>query len=302
MLRAGKKLPIARRRARAGWCFIGIWVAGFALFFLWPLIQTMLYSLHDLKLASAGGLDWRALEGGAFANYSRAFLVDPDFLPKLTGSLGTTLTKTVTIVPFSLFIAIVLNQKFRGRLWMRAMFFLPVVITSGVIISVVRSSVNDVAQAGEAGTNLFNASMMISYLYQIGLPPSVVDTLGNIINNSVDVVWYSGVQVLLFLSGLLSIPESYREVANVEGATGWEYFWKIILPVISPYMLVNAVYTIIDSFSDFNNEVMRFVVDQTYVKGAFSYGAALAWLYFAAVLLLIGVVAWLLNRYIKKVL
>lgn len=280
--------------------FVAIWVVGFLLFFFYPLIQTLLYSFQTLSLAAGGGLAALPTQEGVWTHYVAAFTKDPDFIKYFLTNLQQTALQTPAVVAFSLFIAIVLCHPFRGRTFMRAMFFLPVIITTGVIVDIIRTSVENVAQTGESGSNIFNAASMTAFLYEAGLPENLVTGLSGLINNSVDVVWLSGIQILLFISGLLSIPASYYEVAEVEGSTKWEAFWKITLPLIMPYILVNAVYTIVDSFSSYGNQTMRYIVGTIYEKGSISYGAALSWIYFVAVMLIIGLVFLLLRRQISK--
>ena len=297
---AKKGTAIVRRRARNGWAFISLWLIGFVVFFAWPLVQTLIYSFEDLVISQEGGFQNLPLEAGWFSHYVSAFTKDPDFVRLFADNLRQTAIQAPAVVAFSLFIAIVLNQKFRGRTFMRAIFFLPVIVTTGIISSIIRDSVNNVAQTGEAGSNIFNAAAMTALLYQTGLPDNVVSVMSALINSSVDVVWLSGVQILLFISGLLSIPQTYYEVASVEGATKWESFWKITFPIILPYVLVNLVYTIIDGFSNFGNQTMQYIVNTIYVKGSFSYGAALSWIYFLGVMAIIAVVYLLLNRRISR--
>lgn len=287
---------LERRRSIAAYAFIGLWLAGFLFFFAEPIIATLRYSFTELTTKADGGMELLPLEAGAFGNYVEAVASDPNFVPYLVTGLKDMLLKVPTIVMFSIFIAIILNQNFRGRVFMRGIFFLPVIVTTGMISSIIRDNLNNVAQGGgEASSNIFQSSVMLQMLQDANLPDAIVNTLTSLINTSVDTVWSSGVQILIFLSAILAIPDSYYEVASVEGATGWESFWKITFPVIKPYIFVNVIYSVIDIFSNYDNDTMQYIIDTIYSRGEFSLGSAMAWIYLLIILLIIGIVTLLLK-------
>jgi len=202
------------------------------------------------------------------------------------------------IVIFALFIAIILNQKFRGNTFMRAMFFLPVIIATGLITTILKTSLTEVARGDASGTsNLFDSVVLIQFLKDTGLSQGIIDAISNAVNNIVDLVWQSGVQILIFIAGLLGIPESHYEVAQIEGASGWSTFWKITFPMIIPYILVNMVYTTIDIFTGYSNKTMQYIVDVGYDSFRFSYSSAIAWIYFLVVMLIIGILFFTISKY-----
>lgn len=293
----GKKRSFERKKGIAGFLFTLPWILGCLFFFLQPLCTTLIFSFREMKILQGGGYQLLKLDEGPFAHYIRAFTRDPDFLRYIAEAAQKLLYEVPIIVVFSLFIAIVLTQNFRGRLVMRAIFFLPVIVTSGVIISVIKSNLGVVALGGkpDAG-NLFSGVMLYNLMLESGVPWQFAQYICAMISNIVDTVWRGGVQILIFMSVFLSIPQTYYQVAAVEGATGWESFWKITLPMAMPYIMVNAIYTIIDSFSTYTNNLMNYIMSVSYKEVSFSYGCALSWLYFITVMIFIGVVFFFISR------
>ena len=286
-----------RRRRRTAYLFLSPWLIGFVLFFLRPLVETIRYSFGHLQVRDTGGMEILSLESGPFANFVEAFTKDPNFVRLFTEGLKDLALQVPAIVVFSAFIALLLNQEFIGRTFMRGMFFLPVIITTGMISSIIRDNLTNVAQGGmDTQTNIFQSTAMAAFLTDNGLPDGVTQVITTLINNSVDVVWQSGIQILIFLSGMLAIPSVYYEVASVEGATKWEAFWRITFPIIRPYILVNIIYSMIDIFSSYDNEAMQYMVNMVYQQMQFSLGSAMSWVYFLTVMFIIGVVTLLLRE------
>ena len=228
-----------------------------------------------------------------------AFQGDALFPQKFTATLLDMLYRVPVILIFSLFVAIVLNQKFKGRGFMRLIFFLPVLVTTGVISSIIKTSLTTVVVGGDSATNIFSAALLTRQLLDAGLPEGLVNTVGGMIANVSDLVWSSGVQILVFLMGLLTIPQSHYEVAQVEGATGWEAFWKVTFPAVSPYILVGLVYSAIDHFIGYDNAVMKYITDNAYNNFRYSYAAAMSWIYFGAILLCLAVLVFITSRFIR---
>ena len=182
---------------------------------------------------------------------------------------------------------------------MRLIFFLPVLVTTGVISSIIKTSLTTVVVGGDSATNIFSAALLTRQLLDAGLPEGLVNTVGGMIANVSDLVWSSGVQILVFLMGLLTIPQSHYEVAQVEGATGWEAFWKVTFPAVSPYILVGLVYSAIDHFIGYDNAVMKYITDNAYNNFRYSYAAAMPWIYFGAILLCLAVLVFITSRFIR---
>ena len=202
---------------------------------------------------------------------------------------------------FSLFIAVILNQKFRGRTLARAIFFLPVLIATGPVISVINGDMTSqgVSDAAQFST-LFKTDLVKDLLEFIGiynLNQTFTTVIETITSDVLNLVWNSGIQILIFLSALQTIPPSAKEAAGIEGATAWEFFWKITFPYISPMILSNLVYTVIDAFVSTDNVVMEYVLDQSR-NWEYGYSAALAWIYFAIVGVCLGIICVIINRFV----
>jgi ABC-type sugar transport system permease subunit len=119
----------------------------------------------------------------------------------------------------------------------------------------------------------------------------VVNDIYNIINRS-------GVQMLIFLAGLQSISPAIYESCQIDGATSWETFWKITFPMISPMILVNAIYTIIDSFTSESNVVMTFIQNLANDGSSGDVAVAMYWMYFLVVILILAAISGLISAYV----
>lgn len=291
-----KSRTLRSRRNAVGWIFILPWLIGLLFFFVQPMITFLQYSLTDFTFID-GGYVLRALVGGPFALYQQALTADVKYPQLIVAAFRDLLYQTPVVVFFSLFVAVILNQKFRGRVVMRAIFFLPIIVTSGVIASIIRKDLNSItmAPAGDAA-NLFDVSMLTSFMLESGLPEQIVTALTTVIANVADLVWKSGIQILIFIAALLAVPPAYYEVAQVEGATGWETFWKVTFPIVSPFVLANTVYTIIDSFTNYGNGVIEYITEYAVKDMNYSYAAAMSWTYFLLILIVLGLVFLLFRR------
>lgn len=302
------KIPYERKKHMYGYGFIGLWLVGTIWLFISPVISSLAYSFSETKMYTKQD----ALEAGYmnpgiytewnnFAHYIKAFRGDPDFPKNLAASIGEIIPQAFVIMIFSLFIAIILNQKFRGRTFARAIFFLPVLIATGPVISVING---DIASQGIAGASqfstLFKTDLVSDLLEFVGIyniNPKFTDFIESLTSDVLNLVWNSGIQILIFLSALQNIPPSAKEAANMEGATAWEFFWKITFPMISPMILANLVYTVIDALISTDNVVMKQVLSYASL-GQYGYSAALAWIYFAIIGAILGIIVLIVNRFV----
>lgn len=302
------KISYERKKHLYGYGFIALWLVGTVWLFITPVIKSLQYSLTDAMIydkadALAMGYTVPGIHGpwNNFANYVQAFAGDPTFPQALVESIGEIIPQAFVIMIFSLFIAIILNQKFRGRTLARAIFFLPVLIATGPIISVING---DMASQGISGaaqfSTLFKTDLVGDLLEFVGIyniNPDFTNFIEEITSNVLNLVWNSGIQILIFLSALQNIPPSAKEAANMEGATSWEFFWKITFPMISPMILANLVYTVIDAFVSTDNDVMQYVLTmQRY--GEYGFSAAMAWIYFAVIGGILGIIVLIVNRFV----
>lgn len=283
-----------KRRARAGFLFVLPWLIGFLLFFLYPLIQSLYFSFCTIQ-----PIGFKTTFVG-IKNYYEALRVDPNFLQHLVTTLQSIIYDVPIILVFSLFMALILNKKFPGRGLVRAIFFLPVIVTSGIIMQQLGMEASGYASTMSGGSigNLVNInfSSFIEFFTQLGLGTKITEFLVIIINRIFETIWKSGIQILLFLAGIQAIPTSLYEASDVEGATKWESFWLITFPMVSPIILVVMIYTIIDSFSSAGNLVMQDITVATNKSMQFGYGAAISWIYFVCVFILIGIVYLISSR------
>lgn len=302
------KIPYEKKKGLYGYGFIALWFIGTLWLFIMPVLTSLWYSLCNTKLLDkAGALEVGMTSAGiytewnGFYNFTMAFTIDTTFLPKLGTALGEILPNTIVIMIFSLFIAVILNQKFRGRTLARAIFFLPVLIATGPVISVINGDMTSqgVSDAAQFST-LFKTDLVTELMEFLGiynLNQTFTDIIKDITSGVLNLVWNSGIQILIFLSALQTIPPSAKEAASIEGATAWEFFWKITFPYISPMILSNLVYTVIDAFVSTDNVVMEYVLAQSR-NWEYGYSAALAWIYFAIVGACLGIICVIINRFV----
>ena len=302
------KIPYEKKKGLYGYGFIALWALGTLWLFVLPVITSLWYSFCDTQLLDKAGALQKGMttagiytEWNGFKNFIKAFTIDTEFPRRLVESLTEILPQAVVILIFSLFIAVILNQKFRGRTLARAIFFLPVLIATGPIISVINGDMasRGVSEASQFST-LFKTDLVSELMEFIGIyniNQTFTEFIQDITSNVLNLVWNSGIQILIFLSALQNIPPSAKEAANMEGATAWEFFWKITFPIISPMILANLVYTIIDAFVSTDNVVMDYVLSKSR-NWEYGYSASLAWIYFAIVGAILGLVCFIVNRFV----
>lgn len=289
--REHKKMTYEKKKKFAGFLFVSFWTLGFITLFLRPLIMALIFSVT--KLSIGDGISYKYI---GFGNYITALFKDATFIKNLFDSLTSMLMQVPLIVIFSLFIASMLNKKLNGRVLYRAIFFLPVIIASGVIIGIIKSDpLSQQAIGGGAASNLFQAVSFQQLMLDVGLSQQIVNFIMTIINNIFELVWKSGIQIILCLSGLQTVSTALYEAAQIEGASGWEVFWKITFPMMSPILIVCVVYTVIDSFTDYSNPLMKFIND-TSQRLNFEYSSAMALIYFVIVAIIVGIVYGVVNR------
>lgn len=292
-----KKRSYEKKKSLCGYVFISLWLIGTLVFFVIPLIKSLIYSLSDVQI----GKNQLITSFSGVKNYSDALFSDRKFSSLLSDTLIETLWKTPLILIFSLFIAVLLNHKFKGRSLARAIFFLPVIIATGPAYSIISG---DMASSGNNGaeqfSTLFSNDLIGDLMHFFGIY-ELTGNFGNYVTTVADnifsIIWSSGIQIVIFLAALQNIPTSAREAAEIEGATGWEYFWKITLPYVSPFILANFIFTVTDAFANPTNDVMKRISE---IQSDINFGlaAAMAWIYFLIVLIIIGIVCFLCRNLI----
>ncbi len=294
-------VSLDRKKARAGWLFVLPFVLGFLLIYLPIIWQSILYSFGKINYLADGGI---IRENVMFDNYVTA-LSNSDFVDTLLSGMKQLALEIPAILFFSLFIAILLNQKMVGRAAFRAIFFIPVILATGLISGIDASTQNAAQQANQIATGATVSSIIstedIKGLFSnMVVGKELVEYVTGFVNNIFDIVNRSGVQMLIFLAGLQSISPSVYESCEMEGASAWETFWKITLPMISPMILVNFVYTLIDSFTAESNGVMKFIsgVYNNTSQGGMVVASAMSWFYFLVVILIVAVLGAVVGSFV----
>ncbi len=311
-----KAKSLDKAKAKSGWFFVAPFVLIFFFIYIPVIIDSIKYSFSTIFPLSGGGF---VLDYVGWDNYYDALFVDAHFVTTLTGGLQQLILEVPAIVVFSLFMAVLLNQKMVGRTLFRAIFFIPVILSTGLIDDIDMqnsfatyaeggSVAADGAAAGVAGEGVQqNSNDLISAMDLQGLFATmkvgnqIVDYVVNLVNDIYGLVNRSGVQMLIFLSGLQSISPAIYESCTIDGATTWETFWKVTFPMISPMILVNAVYTVIDSFTAGSNQVMNYigsVYDGVTSTGGDVLATAMYWIYFSLVILIIAGVAAIMSGFV----
>ncbi len=294
-----KRASLDARRARSGYLFTLPFIIGIVLVYLPILVDAVLLSFYNFEpSATVSGEMEYVFKGMQF--YADAF-ENPDFVEALLGGFQQLLLEVPTIVIFSLFIAVVLNQKMLGRAAFRAIFFVPVIISTGLMETISASDVvTDMMEGGiDQGTGAQGGILQVEDLQKMfqgmGFGTDVVNMVVNLVNDIYRIINYSGVQMLIFLAALQGISPAIYEASTIDGATGWETFWKITFPMISPMILVNAAYTIIDAFTRNSNIAMSYITNEV---GDVGVAAAMSWIYFLIVIVVIALVAAIISSFV----
>ncbi|MGE5613524.1 MAG: carbohydrate ABC transporter permease [Bacillota bacterium] len=273
--------------------FVLPWLLGFILFFLIPLINSIRFSMNKVDVDGSS----ISLTFKGFDNFIECLMVHPDFNRTLVESIANMLVNAPLVVIFSLFVAVLLNQKFVGRTFARAVFFLPVILASGVISRLETSSLIETMNIDDAGTrfiNLLGSFELRRMMLEIGMSEWIVDYLTGAVDRIYEIISLSGVQIMIFLAGIQTIPQQLYEASKIEGTTGYEDFWKITFPMVSPLILVNVVYTIIDSFS--SNAITDLIRETAFGRFDFGLSSAMAWIYFLAIAIILIVSTRIISK------
>ena len=289
-----KKLSYERKKSYYGYVFISLWAVGFIFLFLLPFITSVRYSLSSVTIKQG----YVGLKACGFNNFVNLFVKNPDFLPAFTETVTTVAAKSPLIIIFSLFIAVVLNQKFKGRTFFRAVFFLPVIIAGGIAIEIINGNYFlGLISSGDRSNALFQSQSIAASLTSAGIPQTAVDYILKTVEEIFGLVWNSGIQILIFIAGLQSIPSTLYEVANVEGSNGWTTFWKITVPMLAPMLVVNIFYTVVDNMISYSNSMFKLIDD--YMNALkFDQAAAMSVICFAVIFIAVVLIYIIGNRYV----
>lgn len=291
-------LTMKGKNAVAGYVFILPFIIGFLAFMLIPLFESlrMVFSRVEIDIVRRGFF----MTFTGFSNLNRVLFIDPEFNRLLVEEIARMSLIVPAVIFFSLFIALILNQEFKARALIRAIFFLPVIISSGILIGLEtnNSLLNSMSQTIKDG-NLMRTSItgiLEEILATEGAMDKFMPYVFRVINQIYDIAMASAIQIIIFLSALQTIPASVFESAKIEGATKWECFWKITFPMISSLILVNIIYSVIDYFLRTDNRVMEKINTSMMMRLEFGFASAMAWIYFFIVLVFIGIVLGIISK------
>jgi len=300
LIKRGDKLSLTLegKNAIVGYLFLLPFIIGFFAFMFFPIVESLQMVFSNVKIdVEKQGF---SMESVGLENIIRVVAIDPEFNRFLVEEIGRMVLIVPAIIIFSLFVALILNQEFKARGFVRAIFFLPVILSSGVMIGLEtnNSLLNSMADIIKEG-NLMKSSVtkvLEDILVTEGAASDFMSYIFRIINQIYDIAMASGIQIIIFLSALQTIPPSMFEAAKIEGATSWECFWKITFPMVSSLILVNIVYSVVDYFIRTDNRVMEKINLTTIRMMNFGFGTAMAWVYFLAVISIIGIAMAIISK------
>ncbi len=290
-------LDLTAKKNLMGYVFVLPFFLGLVLLYIPALIESFKFSQSNIIIDANG----YTLENVGWTHYSRALVEDAYFIRGIVESMGTMLLNVVIILIYSLIIATLLNRNIAGKGFYRAMLFLPVIISTGAIVAAQNMTLSSTAaaatEAGNVAGGLFSQVDIKLLLSSLNISPKLTGIVSSAVDNIYGIVTSSGVQLIIFLAGLQSISPAIYESATVEGATWWESFWKITIPMISPLILVNTVYSIVDSFTSDGNKVMGDIF-KLITDGAYPDASARSFVYLAVVGVVIAVVVGIVNKFV----
>jgi oligogalacturonide transport system permease protein len=278
------KLTIHQKSAIRGYMFLLPWIIGFIVFTAFPFFYSIYLSMSKVTITPTGIVT----QWNGFNNYWDIFTKDVDFLPALTDSIVFVGLSTPLIIVASLLIALMLNKQFKGRTVFRAIYFLPVIIMSGPVLSELLAN---------KAVNIIQPTKFAIYEFFRSLPLNLGAPILYLFDKIIIILWFSGVQILIFLAGIQKIDKALYEAAQIDGASSWVIFWKIILPQIRPLILVNTIYTIVDLATFPTNAINVEISSKMFQTGrVYSYSAAMSWIYSLIILAILGVAFLILKE------
>ena len=292
-----RRMSFEKKQRLAGYVFISPLILGTCLLFLPNIVKTFVFSMNDIEIGNSSyTLVWKG-----FQYYYDALFVDADFIQNVIKATGEMIVYVPTIIVFSLFMASILNQKFKGRVFARAVFFLPVVLATGIVSKA--DMVYDLVGTLSGRVSLSESQQLVNmsgFLYSLNFNESLIEIVVNAANGIEDIVTYSGMQIFLLLAAFQEIPLSSYEAAAVEGASKWETFWKITIPSVKSHIVVASVYTIIDIFTRPDNLVFSYVHNIAFNGNQYGFAMAMYIIYLAVLGVLLGTMMLLIYRAMRE--
>lgn len=291
-----KQKGIETLKSRYGFLFTLPWLFGLVVFFMIPIIQSVIYCFSDLRI-DAGSVN-TSFEG--LKNFKFILFEDPNYINNLISGLKNIFIQVPFILVLSLILGILLNNEFKGRIFFRSLYFLPVIIATGVVLKLfLGAAQNDATEVAVADNVAFGMIDFTVVLEGLNLPSSILEYLSVALDNIFMLIWQSGIQIVLIIAGLQTIPDLLYEVAHVEGATKWEQFWFITLPMMIRTLLLVCVFTMVEVVTINTNPVMKQGYDY-FGNIEYGTGSAALWFYFIIVGIILAAVFGLFSKFLKK--
>ena len=290
-------MTLNQRRSAAAYLFLLPWLIGMVLVFAVPLVLSVSFSFSNVTVDEGYTLNFVGLK-----NYIYAFTGDEKFLQYFATTIGDLLYEVPIILVYSFLVAILLKNNFPGVTGFKFVFFLPVILSSDLFFSLLNnfgsttSSSLDAVMNNAASTGVLESLNLTKYLTKLGLSTKIVDALTGPVDKVYEIVTCSGIQIFIFLAALYSVPPDLYESSRLEGANAWEQFWMITFPMVMPMILVNVIYSIVDTFISESNLVMEYVYELSFKNFNFGLSSAICWIYFAVVAVILAIVFAVINK------
>lgn len=292
-----RSASLSQKRSRWAWFFLLPWLVGVVVVFAVPLVLSISFSFSEVTVDNGYSLSFVGLE-----NYRYAFLGDEKFLQYFTSTIGDLLYRVPIILVYSFLVAVLLKESFPGVTGYKFVFFLPVILSSDLFFGLLNnfgastsSSLDSVLNAA-GSTGILQSLNLTKYLMSLGMTEKTAELLTAPVNEVYEIVTCSGIQIFIFLAGIYSVPPDLYEAAHVEGANAWEKFWMITFPMVMPMILVNVVYSIVDTFVSESNLVMEYVYELSFKNFNFGLSSAICWIYFAVIALILAIVWRIISK------
>ena len=291
-----KKMSLTKKRSIWAYIFLLPWLIGVVLVFIAPLLLSLSFSFSEVTVDNG-----YSLEFVGFENFRYAFFGDEKFLQYFATTIGELLYEVPIILVYSFLVAVLLKEKFPGVTLFKFVFFLPVILSSDLFFgllnnfgTVTSSTLDSVMNSASSG--MLESLNLAKYLTKLGLSTKIVDMLTGPVDKVYEIVTCSGIQIFIFLAGIYSVPPDLYEAAHVEGANAWEKFWMITFPMVMPMILVNVIYSIVDTFISESNLVMTYVYELSFKNFNFGLSSAICWIYFAVIAAILAIVFAVINK------
>lgn len=296
MKKTKKNRGIVELKSRYGYLFTTHWIFGIIVFFAFPLVQSVIYAFSEIEIMSGGiSVNFKGLD-----NFKQILLVDANYEKWLTNSITSYLYSLPIIILLSMSLALILNQKFRGRLFFRALYFLPVIISTGAVINLIfkttGSDMSDIGVSDAYSSNMISVDEIVKLLDING---EIARYITVTISKIFDLVWSCGIQIVLFLAGLQSVPASFFEASHVEGATKWEEFWFITFPMMSRVTLLVTIFTMVELITSERTTLIKNVYSMMRT-GNYDETSAMMWFYFLICGGIMAIIIFAYNRFLMK--